>query len=254
MLPAGNGTFTNNCGTTTNIPTGNNGRFKNTLIGQTIALGFNMRLDTSLANVVISGTTLVTQATNAGSDGLCGSSDDTPVDGSTSVHYIPQSVIDALNSIYGSATIANLFDLANRALGGLSTGGASLSDIVAAEGAINEGFDECRFLVGFSGNNSRMGSVSNDPAEEGSENVIRAYPNPFSDATTFEFSVAEEGKATLEVYNTAGAKVAALFESIAETGIVYKVNFDAENLLGGIYVYKLSTASKTITHHLAIVR
>lgn len=65
------------------------------------------------------------------------------------------------------------------------------------------------------------------------------YPNPFNPATTFEFSIAEAGLYTLNIYNILGEKVATLLDREITAG-VHKINFDASNLSSGIYIYTLS--------------
>ena len=44
-------------------------------------------------------------------------------------------------------TVQGLIELANRAVAGMATGGATLSDINGALDAINSAFDECHFVV-----------------------------------------------------------------------------------------------------------
>ncbi|MEK9137953.1 MAG: T9SS type A sorting domain-containing protein, partial [Bacteroidota bacterium] len=68
--------------------------------------------------------------------------------------------------------------------------------------------------------------------------LFQNYPNPFNPATEIRFSVETSGKATLEVYNIIGQKVATVFDDIAEAGRYYKVKLDASNLASGIYIYK----------------
>jgi len=131
---------------TPNLPL-NNGKFANVFLGQTIALGLNVRLDSTLANLDL--TTIGTPVVVRGKAyrQFCTQS------GSIQTWRISQSVIDALsNPTYvADAThrgkVSGLLDLANRALAGLSTGAASLSDINDAIDSINHGFDECAMLV-----------------------------------------------------------------------------------------------------------
>lgn len=78
-----------------------------------------------------------------------GTGDDT-VDPSSAIlqFTIPSSVLAALAVTGdGTLTVNNLLNLANLALAGHDTGGASSPDITAAVDAINRGFDNCRFLV-----------------------------------------------------------------------------------------------------------
>lgn len=82
---------------------------------------------------------------------------------------------------------------------------------------------------------------------------LMAYPNPASDLTTFEFSLPEDGKATLEIYNSAGAKVASLFETGVEANRTYQVNYDTRQLANGLYIYKFSTNEKSYSRRLAVI-
>ncbi len=64
------------------------------------------------------------------------------------------------------------------------------------------------------------------------------YPNPFNPTTQINYQMPKNGFVSLVVYNTLGQKVATLVNEMQESG-VYKVNFNAENLPSGIYVYKI---------------
>jgi HYR domain len=127
----------------------NKGKFANILLGQTITLSLNVRLDPALSGVQLR-TNFCTQGVTAGPDGSTGTADDLPVSGDVQMFAIPNSVLAALiNPGLGinDLTVRGLLELANRALAGLPTGGASLSDINSALDNINRGFDGCRILV-----------------------------------------------------------------------------------------------------------
>jgi hypothetical protein len=228
MLPLGNAGYSASCATT--IPL-KNGKFDNVLLGQTIALGLNIRNDAGLGGLILNGTIMTTT-------------------GGTKA--IPQSVLDALQSIYGSRSVANLFDLANRALGGLSTGGASLSDINQAVSAINEGFDECKNLIGFSGGNSRtdeaiVSDASNDV-------TLNAVPNPFAFSTSLEFITNADSKVKVEVYNVTGVRVATLFNEDVKANEAKSVMFNGQYLPNGMYIYVLTANEKAYYYKLLLVR
>jgi hypothetical protein len=138
------------------MPLSSKGKFDNVLVGQVITLGFNMRLDPTLPGLNLStiGTPVVVQGRayrQFCTQGM--NSDGTPKVGDIRTLRIPQTVIDALSNptIITDPThlgnVAGLLDLANRALAGMSTGFATISDVNAAVDAINGGFDECRSLV-----------------------------------------------------------------------------------------------------------
>jgi hypothetical protein len=80
------------------------------------------------------------------------------------------------------------------------------------------------------------------------------YPNPFNPTTEIRFSVAEQGRATLEVFNILGQKVATLFDGVAEAGQYYKLKFDAGRLASGVYLYRLQSAGQVQVRRLLLLR
>jgi len=131
------------------------GRFKNILLGQTLTLALNTRLDGTLSNVGVC-ESMTTQLMDAGPDGLHGTADDLPDPGPDGIFgtsddqltvYISSDVIDELAAQGLPITVGGILELANRALAAQATGEASLSEISGAADAINRGFDECRSLI-----------------------------------------------------------------------------------------------------------
>ncbi len=111
------------CQTTPPLPE-QNGNFRNVLLGQTITLALNLRLDPALANLVV-----CTQMTTT-----------------NGVFLIDSTVIAAMVQYGGGHGVANLLALANHALAGGNTGGVSLGTINSAVDAVNRAFDECASL------------------------------------------------------------------------------------------------------------
>jgi hypothetical protein len=64
------------------------------------------------------------------------------------------------------------------------------------------------------------------------------YPNPFNPSTVIEFSVPKQSKVTLKVFNVLGQEVATLVNSTLVAGH-YSVDFKANNLAAGAYIYRL---------------
>lgn len=73
---------------------------------------------------------------------------------------------------------------------------------------------------------------------------VNAYPNPFNDSFTFEFTLPTSGSSKLEVYNIYGIKVKELFFGAEPAGF-YKKKIDMKGMLPGIYIYKLSAGMVT---------
>jgi PKD repeat protein len=66
------------------------------------------------------------------------------------------------------------------------------------------------------------------------------YPNPFNPVTAIEYRIAESGFVDLSVFNILGQKVATLVSAEQKSG-VYKIEWNAEGLAGGVYLYRLTS-------------
>ncbi|MFN5223826.1 MAG: HYR domain-containing protein, partial [Bacteroidota bacterium] len=255
-LPAGgthaalNGIAT--CSNPVGIAIKNSGAFGNTLLGQTITLGFNLRVPGSaLSSLQITGKYLTT-AQSSGSG--CVNPTATAVPGTNQTFVIPTAVINWLGA---NNTVAGLFALANQALAGtLPSGAPSLSQINQACDAFNRGFDKCRVLVGFS--NTAPTAVVRDTdgeLEPAYDLSVRAYPNPFTQKASIEFSLTNAVEnAVVEVYTLNGTKVATLFNGSVEAEKSYIVELDGANLAPGIYVYQVNTGNNVYTNKLILTR
>jgi len=73
------------------------------------------------------------------------------------------------------------------------------------------------------------------------------YPNPFTTKTNIQFTASESGRAIVELYNIAGAKIRTLFSGNVEQGLVYNAAAGDELLPKGIYVYTISNGKQMHT-------
>jgi len=78
-----------------------------------------------------------------------------------------------------------------------------------------------------------------------SEYSISNYPNPFNTVTEITYSMPEAGNVTLRVYNILGDEVAVLVNNVAQTANTYTVQFDASNLVAGVYTYKIEVKGES---------
>ncbi|HNF71977.1 MAG TPA: MopE-related protein, partial [Chitinophagaceae bacterium] len=223
-----------------NVPSSllQNGRFKNVLLGQTIALSINLRLFPALANLHITNSCFSTWQSAD-----CDPNSNNVVANSMLNFSIPQSVINCLGSNPNNNKVGNLLNLANLALagqpygcaasgGGCGNSAPDLSDITAALDAINKGFDRCRIISGY---NVRMNSSSG-----GDENLIfRYFPNPTNGETTIEFESPVDALAELQLLNMDGSKINTLFHQEVEAGESYTGSFNAGTLAPGLYLLRL---------------
>lgn len=80
------------------------------------------------------------------------------------------------------------------------------------------------------------------------------FPNPFNPSTQIRFTVEHPAATKLEVFNLLGAKVATLFDGIAEPGRSYTISFDAQNLSSGMYLYRLESGNRIQLRKLTFVK
>lgn len=78
------------------------------------------------------------------------------------------------------------------------------------------------------------------------DNLMGAYPNPYSSNTIIKINLTEKCDVLLEVYNLLGEKIKTLEKSQKSAGF-YSYNFNAKslNFPSGIYVVKLTAGNKT---------
>ena len=77
-----------------------------------------------------------------------------------------------------------------------------------------------------------------------SQNIFEVYPNPFSQTTTFYFTIPETGYVKLELFNNIGQKVVTLYNTYAEAQKEYSLQFNSQNLPEGIYLGMLQTGNE----------
>lgn len=79
------------------------------------------------------------------------------------------------------------------------------------------------------------------------------YPNPFNPSTEIKFSIPMSEKVKLIVYDLLGREVATLVNTELQAG-EYKLNFSADNLPSGIYLYKLTAGNFSDTKKMTLIK
>jgi hypothetical protein len=80
------------------------------------------------------------------------------------------------------------------------------------------------------------------------------YPNPFNPTTNIQFSVPQDGYASLKIYNILGQEVATLFSGIAKTGHYIPATFNASRLASGIYFARLQYSGKSLVQRMLMTK
>lgn len=83
--------------------------------------------------------------------------------------------------------------------------------------------------------------------------LAQNYPNPFNPTTTIEFSLRQDGKATLEAFNVLEQRVAVLVDGELKAG-VHRYQFNASGLSSGVYFYRLRSGSFTATKKMMLLK
>ncbi|MFC7772244.1 hypothetical protein, partial [Flavobacterium sp. GCM10027622] len=173
----------------------NKGRINNNLLSQTMTMFFNLSLDSGLGDVVL-------EKKFATADVACGS--EIPDPRTYTEFAISNTVINYLNANYaGGATVANLFILANKALGGENIGSLTHSDINGAVDAINRGYDGCRIKVRLNTSSLTLTTSVVSPIVD--EPVFTAYPIPFKDILNIKYDFDYTSDVKIQIFDTKGS-------------------------------------------------
>lgn len=236
------------CATATGSNWINNNKFKSALLGQAIALAVNIRVQSSLGTLQITGPYLTTYAATTCTGGVA-------VTGTKLVFAIPQNVITKLGA---ANTVNDLLALANAALGGTYTPSGTqpnLGDITAALDAINKGFDRCRILAGFSNSSAGSKVENEDVIEESNEaNALVIFPNPTSGSATIAFVAPSDNRAVMNVYSIDGKLISTVTDENVEQGNGYSVDINTDSWIPGIYFVRLTVGNETSIGKLVVIK
>ncbi len=83
---------------------------------------------------------------------------------------------------------------------------------------------------------------------------IEAFPNPFSEQTSFVFSSRIGGPAQLELFDATGKSIAVVFEGALSPGQTQEITLDGASYPTGIYIYRLQIGSDCIHGKLSVIR
>lgn len=143
----------------------------------------------------------------------------------------------------GTFTVSNLNDGTYKLfvdIPGLHMSGTY--DIIVISGTVINGLD---FTVGTDSIHPNSEFVGIKELEK-NDNLMGAYPNPYSSNTIIKINLSEKSDVLLEVYNLLGEKIKTLDKSQKLPGShFYNFNAKSLNYPAGIYIIKLSAGDKT---------
>jgi hypothetical protein len=105
---------------------------------------------------------------------------------------------------------------------------------------------------------AELGSVSgntgiNEPGKKMTADLGQNYPNPFSQTTTFPYTVTDAGKVSFIMFNQAGQQVQTIDAGVKAPG-TYNLAVEAGNLPVGFYTVKMTVNDRISTRKIMITR
>ncbi len=79
------------------------------------------------------------------------------------------------------------------------------------------------------------------------------FPNPFNPETKINFSLPQQTKVTLKIYDILGKEVAILVNEIKPAGS-YDVIFNASSISSGVYFYKIEAENFTDIKRMMLIK
>ncbi|MCF8243208.1 MAG: T9SS type A sorting domain-containing protein [Melioribacteraceae bacterium] len=83
--------------------------------------------------------------------------------------------------------------------------------------------------------------------------LYQNYPNPFNPSTSISFQVPVQGDVQLKVFDLLGREVRTLINKSLQPG-KHKVEFNAENLASGTYIYRLTIGNFSASKKMILLR
>jgi hypothetical protein len=101
--------------------------------------------------------------------------------------------------------------------------------------------------------NHSVTSVSGTQMKPTVFSLAQNYPNPFNPSTNISYTLKNNTKVRLSVFDLLGREVAVLANEIQTAG-PHEVTFSANGLSSGIYFYKLQAANGVITKKMMLLK
>jgi hypothetical protein len=267
-----------NCATTPNDhPIDRQGHWENILLGQTITLSLNVRLNGGENGVFCNNPDAfhlcpefrvrkidpVDYCTN-GNGNFFNGNDVPDEDDPGTVYTIPQTVLDYLDA-NADRTVCSLLDLANLVLATDRKQDAPVppGDVNVAVSAINVAFDDCAVViccgeVGSCTVSSRESFIELSDGLPTEFSLGQNSPNPFNPTTRITLAVPKATNWTLGIYNVAGQLVQR-FEGSTGGAAFVDVTWDGRDRSGrqvstGVYFYKVNAGSFTAVKKMVMLK
>lgn len=83
--------------------------------------------------------------------------------------------------------------------------------------------------------------------------LLPAYPNPFNPTTNIPYRLEQSEHVRIVVYDVLGRQVAVLVNNTMPSG-EHTIQFDAQNLSSGVYLYRMETSTQVFSQKMLLVK
>jgi hypothetical protein len=80
------------------------------------------------------------------------------------------------------------------------------------------------------------------------------YPNPSDENATITFTPAVSARTVVELYDMTGRPIEGLFSRMTQEGVEYRVNVNTAQYEDGVYIYRITNGSHTVTKKIIVSR
>lgn len=113
--------------------------------------------------------------------------------------------------------------------------------------------DESIRFDGFSIKEGTTGLPAKEKSSPGNFSLEQNFPNPFNPVTRINYYVPKVSKIRLAVFDTLGKEVNVLVDGIKSAG-KHTADFDASDLISGVYYYQLSGENSVLTGKMSLIK
>jgi len=84
--------------------------------------------------------------------------------------------------------------------------------------------------------------------------LAQNFPNPFNPVTKINFSLPENSRVTLKIYDVKGKEIAVLINNEMQSANYYTVEFNGRNLASGVYFYSLQAGNLSVIKKMILLK
>jgi hypothetical protein len=81
--------------------------------------------------------------------------------------------------------------------------------------------------------------------------LFQNYPNPFNPSTVIQYSIPEESRVRIDIFNIIGQKITTLINSVQKSGS-YNLTWDGSQLTSGVYFYSIKVSGNSGKNYFSV--